>query len=218
MAGSNELIKKDFNIDSDSVPLDEEKFNRLVEEKSYEFQNLKEKINPNNLIYKYKTVGRSLKDLSDLIDLFFYNFIFYLYLYIKIRRPNFFWFKRKINFFRDYSILISEVKYKAKYGGLKILYPKQILQRLTIALAQVKAGNTSKNFLNEITQIMYSLYLEKVTKKVYHNIMNSIEFILYDSTEWILYLWILRIVKHLILIEYYSILQTINQIKPKEKW
>ena len=124
MAGSNELIKKDFNIDSDSVPLDEEKFNRLVEEKSYEFQNLKEKINPNNLIYKYKTVGRSPKDLSDFIDLCFYNFIFYLYLYKKIRRPNFFWFKRKINFFRDYSILISEVKYKAKYGGLKILYPK----------------------------------------------------------------------------------------------
>ena len=88
LAGSNELIKKDFNINRDSVPLDEEKFNRLAEEKSYEFQNLKEKINPNNLIYKYKTVGRSPKDLSDLIDLFFYNFIFCLYLYIKIRRPN----------------------------------------------------------------------------------------------------------------------------------
>ena len=66
------------------------KKNLIEEEKSYEFQNLKEKINPNNLIYKYKTVGRSPKDLSDFIDLCFYNFIFYLYLYIKIRRPNFF--------------------------------------------------------------------------------------------------------------------------------
>ena len=48
-------------------------FNRLVEEKSYEFQNLKEKINPNNLIYKYKTQGRSPKEFIDyqnMIDLF----------------------------------------------------------------------------------------------------------------------------------------------------
>ena len=44
---------------------------------------------------------------------------------------------------------------------LKILTPKQILQRLTIALAQVKAGNTSENLLNEILQITYSLYHAK---------------------------------------------------------
>ena len=64
-----------------------------------------------------------------------------------------------------------------KYGeGLKILSPKQMLQRLPIALAQVKAGNTSENLLNEIKQIIYSLYREKeVTKKVYNNIMNSIK-------------------------------------------
>ena len=49
------------------------KINEIVEEKSYEFRNLKEKINPDNLIYKYKTEGRSLKDFSvyqNLIDLF----------------------------------------------------------------------------------------------------------------------------------------------------
>ena len=34
------------------------RFNKLVEEKSYGFQNLKEKINPNNLIYNYKTEGK----------------------------------------------------------------------------------------------------------------------------------------------------------------
>ena len=45
-----------------------------------------------------------------------------------------------------------------------------------MALAQVKAGNTSKNLLNEIRQIIYSLYQEKeVTKKVYNNIINSIK-------------------------------------------
>ena len=43
-----------------------------------------------------------------------------------------------------------------------------MLQRLSIALAQVKARNTSENLLNEITQIIYSLYREKeITKNVY---------------------------------------------------
>ena len=41
-----------------------------------------------------------------------------------------------------------------------------MLQRLPIALAQVKAANTSENLLNEIRQIIYSLYREKGTKKV----------------------------------------------------
>ena len=49
---------------------------------------------------------------------------------------------------------------------LKILTPKQMLQRLPIALAQVKAGNNSENLLNEIRQIVYSLYQSKgITKK-----------------------------------------------------
>ena len=51
-----------------------------------------------------------------------------------------------------------------------------MFQRLPIALAQIKAGNISENLLNEIRQILYSLYREKeVTKKVYSNIMNSIK-------------------------------------------
>ena len=41
---------------------------------------------------------------------------------------------------------------------MKILNHKQMLQRLPIALGQVKAGNTSENLLNEIRQIIYSLY------------------------------------------------------------
>ena len=50
-----------------------------------------------------------------------------------------------------------------------------MLQRLPIALAQVKAGNISENLLNEVRQI-YFLYREKeVTKKLYDNIMNSIK-------------------------------------------
>ena len=60
--------------------------------------------------------------------------------------------------------------------GLKILTPNQMLKRLLIALAQVKAGNNSESLLNEIRQIVYSLYRSKeITKKVYNNIINSIK-------------------------------------------
>ena len=60
--------------------------------------------------------------------------------------------------------------------GLKILTPNQMLKRLPIALAQVKAGNNSESLLNEIRQIVYSLYRSKeITKKVYNNIINSIK-------------------------------------------
>ena len=58
--------------------------------------------------------------------------------------------------------------------GPKILTPKQFLQRFLIALAQVKVGNNLENLLNEITQIVYSLYQsKKVIKKVYNNILNN---------------------------------------------
>ena len=61
------------------------------------------------------------------------------------------------------------------HSKLKILTPKQMLQRLPIALAQVKAGSNSESLLNEIRQIVYSLYQsEEITKKVYNNIIKSI--------------------------------------------
>ena len=59
---------------------------------------------------------------------------------------------------------------------LKILTPNQMLKRLPIALAQVKAGNNSESLLNEIRQIVYSLHRSKeITKKLYNNIINSIK-------------------------------------------
>ena len=85
-----------------------------------------------------------------------------------------------INFFRDYIEMLSDANYDAKNNetkgkGLKILTPKQMLQRLPIALPQVKAGNNSESLLNEIKQIVHSLYQSKqVTKKVYNNIIKSI--------------------------------------------
>ena len=74
--------------------------------------------------------------------------------------------------------MMSEAKAKAKATkgtGLKILTPKQMLQRLPIALAQVKTGNNLESLLNEMRQIVYSLYQSKqITKKVYNNIIKSI--------------------------------------------
>ena len=71
-----------------------------------------------------------------------------------------------INFFRDYIEMLSDANYDAKNNetkgkGLKILTPKQMLQRLPIALPQVKAGNHSESLLTEIRQIFYSLYQSK---------------------------------------------------------
>ena len=84
--------------------------------------------------------------------------------------------QKVIKLFDHYSRIVSEAKDERKYGeSLKILTPKQMLQRLSIALAQVKAGNTSENLMNEIRQIIYSLSRAKeIIKKVYNNIMNSI--------------------------------------------
>ena len=86
-----------------------------------------------------------------------------------------------IKFYDDYSLMMSEAKIKAKQNetkgkGLKILTPKQMLQRLPIALAQGKAGNNSQNLLNEIRQIVYSLYQSKeITKMVYNNLIKSLQ-------------------------------------------
>ena len=84
-----------------------------------------------------------------------------------------------IKFIEDYSLMILEAKKLAKEQegtGLKILTPNQMLKRLPIALAQIKAGNNSKSLLNEIRQIAYSLYRSKeITKKVYNHIIKSIK-------------------------------------------
>ena len=70
------------------------------------------------------------------------------------------------NFFRDYLEMLSDGNYDARNNetkgtGLKILPPEQMLQRLPIALAQVKAGNNSECLLSEIRQIVYSFYKSK---------------------------------------------------------
>ena len=60
-------------------------------------------------------------------------------------------------------------------SGLKILAPQQMLARLPILLAQVKAGNNSQELKNEIRQLLYSLYRSKqISKTVYKNLITTI--------------------------------------------
>ena len=89
-----------------------------------------------------------------------------------------------IKFFDDYSSMASEAKHEATQGtDFRILTPSQILQRLPIALAQVKAGSNSENLLNEIRQIVYSMYQSKeITKKVYNDIIKSVQ-----NIKWIVH-------------------------------
>ena len=85
-----------------------------------------------------------------------------------------------IDLFTNYSKIKSESICRSKHDetktkGLTTLTPKQMLQRLQIAVTQVKASNNSESLLNEIRQIVYSLYQSKqITKKVYNNIIKSI--------------------------------------------
>ena len=67
-------------------------------------------------------------------------------------------------------------KYKAKRTeGIKVLTSKLMLQRLPIAVSQVKVDNTSENLPNETLQIIYSLYQAKaIAKKVYNDVMSLI--------------------------------------------
>ena len=207
---SNDVAKNAFNIDRSGVSHEKQKeiFNGLVKEKALELSDIKDKIDPKNLIYVFKTSENDSKDFG--------NYQMPLKLFDNLRDgdinpkeilqnqarfksdlseikiagkkstyqknatkniTSFFDLREKIiEFFRDNSFLLSEAKYKAKFGeGIKILTPKQMFQRLPIAVAQVKARNKSGNLLNEIRQIVYSLAQSKViTKKLYNNIINSI--------------------------------------------
>ena len=80
--------------------------------------------------------------------------------------------------FNDYARNMSRNIYDSKQEGtgLKILTPKQMLQRLPIALPQIKAGNNSQGLLNELRQFVDSSYPSKeIPKKIYNNMLKSIK-------------------------------------------
>ena len=203
-------IKK-YDYDDEDSPLilkQKEIFNKLADKRLDDITKLDEKVNRDDLIYRYK--GRTpdekfdkYDNALDLIDKIKNGEIklaeaknhqirFNSYLG-KIKKGN----NKKsskeqknalyniemlykarneaIKFFDYYSLMAPESKNKATKGtGLKILTPKQMLQRFPIALAQVKAGNNSENLLNKIRKIVYFLYQSKeITKNVYNNIIKS---------------------------------------------
>ena len=87
-----------------------------------------------------------------------------------------------VKFYDDYSSMVSDAKNQAiketkqRKTGLEILTPKQMLQRLPTALAQVKAGNNWESLLNEIRQIVYSLHQSiEITKIVYNNMIKWLQ-------------------------------------------
>ena len=80
------------------------------------------------------------------------------------------------------SQIIDDVEKTLKFNkqdqqgqGLKILTPDQMLSRLPISLAQLKAGNNSQKLKNEIRQLLYSLYCsKKLTKQLYKSLVDII--------------------------------------------
>ena len=79
--------------------------------------------------------------------------------------------KRNSIFFQN----ILEFNIQQQGQELKILTPSQILSRLPISLAQLKAGNNSEKLKNEIRQLLYSLYgLKKITKNIYKSLVDII--------------------------------------------
>ena len=130
-----------------------------VEEEQEKFKNDLREISPENPKHKSKKQSYTIKNVRTLY---------------KSRQ-------KIIDLLNDNAKIRSETIYKSKQNktegtGIKILTSKQMLQRLPIALAQVKAGNNSESLLNEIRQIVYSLYQSnEITKKVYNHIIESIQ-------------------------------------------
>ena len=66
-------------------------------------------------------------------------------------------------------------KYAPEGKGLEILIPNQMLSKLAITLAQLKAGNNSEKLINKIRQLLYSLYRSKnFTKQLYKSLVDII--------------------------------------------
>ena len=147
---SNELVKNDFNIDRSDVVHEKQKeiFNDLVKERALEFSDIKDKIDSNNLVYTFKTVGKEPKDFrkfktplklfedlrdgninpkeasknetnfkSDLNEIKIGDNKSPNQKYTIENISNFFDLREKIiDFFRDYSFLLSEANTKQNKG------------------------------------------------------------------------------------------------------
>ena len=89
--------------------------------------------------------------------------------------------KEKTEIEKPYNIVkvvkkILDINKHSQEGeGIKISTPNQMLNRLTIALAQLNAGNNSNRLKNEIRQLLYPLYRSKnMTKQIYKSLVGII--------------------------------------------
>ena len=206
--GQVKIIKK-YSYDAEDtsfISRQKKIFNELVDERREKIVDLVEKVNSDDLIYRYKgnTPDLNFNEFDNALDIIekirdvkidladvknnqekFRSYLGEIKKGRKSKAQKNTWCniemlykarKEAIKFYDDYSLMMSEAKYTGtRRKELKILTPKQMLQRLPIALAQVKAGNNSESLLNEIRQNEYSLYQSKqITKKVYNNITKSI--------------------------------------------
>ena len=187
---------KAITYDHEYLEQKEESYNKLFDEKLDEIQELSREIDYKNLNYNFTTKAsgsinfikfkgpfslfKKIRDGDISIEMteeeqekFKREFC-----QIKSRNPK---HKSEIQLYaiRNVKNLYDsrqKIVGETKGTGLMILTPKQMLQRLPIALAQVKAGSNSESLLNEIRQIVYSLYQSKqITKTVYNNIIKSIQ-------------------------------------------
>ena len=82
--------------------------------------------------------------------------------------------KKLLDYGNEFKKIIGK-SFNPSGSGLKILTPQQMLTRLPILLAQIKAGNNSRELKNEIRQLFYSLYRsKKISKTVYKNLIATI--------------------------------------------
>ena len=83
--------------------------------------------------------------------------------------------KTKIMNIVDKILNFALTEWKQRGQGLKILTPNQMLSRLPISLAQLKAGNNSEKLKDKIRQLLYSLYrFKKLTKQLYESLIDII--------------------------------------------
>ena len=82
--------------------------------------------------------------------------------------------KELLNYGNELKEIVGK-SFNPSGSGLKIITSQQMFTRLPILLAQIKAGNNSREFKNEIRQLLYSLYRsEKISKTVYKNLFATI--------------------------------------------
>ena len=88
---------------------------------------------------------------------------------IKTEKPN-----KMLGIVKEFLDFNKEIQKQQGRLGLKILTPSQMLSRLPITLAQLKAGNNSEKLKNEIRQLLYSLYRSKKLTKQFYEVLVDI--------------------------------------------